>query len=285
MDSGAATDNFSNVGYFSNWNSYRLNLLFSTYVIETPLQFALTWFAVVFAVIFFHFLDAVVTCMDKGMIGFLSKDEKYHPSELNSNGYNQKIARPVGWTLVKIIRGLFAALKYGLSLMLMLIAMTFNPSLFLALFIGYWVGDIIFCDFHINMSMNTIKAMYSDGGFVGSVIRGALLVPLSRVEHVRQYMYDKNLIEDEEKQGYTSLSRFTEGCLMVMPRVISLTFFVVLIYWIVTTQNGFGYDESNIFGWHALLMSFFAAMFTNEALLTFKAPLLPQMANSRSILR
>ena len=59
--------------------------------------------------------------------------------------------RPIGWTTVKMILGLLNAVKYAMSLFLMLVAMTFNPSLFLALFVGYWAGDMLFCDFELNL--------------------------------------------------------------------------------------------------------------------------------------
>jgi hypothetical protein len=45
--------------------------------------------------------------------------------------------------------------------------MTFNPSLFLALVIGYLLGDYICCDFHLDLNMGVYKALYKDGGIAG----------------------------------------------------------------------------------------------------------------------
>ena len=45
---------------------------------------------------------------------------------------------------MRLLHALLNALNYGLALMLMLVAMTFNPCLFLALVIGYGLGDYYF---------------------------------------------------------------------------------------------------------------------------------------------
>jgi len=44
----------------------------------------------------------------------------------------------------RILHSILSGLNYGIALILMLIAMTYNPSLFLALIVGYSVGDFIF---------------------------------------------------------------------------------------------------------------------------------------------
>ena len=48
------------------------------------------------------------------------------------------------YLLLRLLHSILSGCNYGVALMLMLIAMTFNPSLFLALVIGYSVGDFIF---------------------------------------------------------------------------------------------------------------------------------------------
>lgn len=45
---------------------------------------------------------------------------------------------------LKVIHALLSSLNYGLALMLMLVAMTYNPSLFVALMVGYFLGDFLF---------------------------------------------------------------------------------------------------------------------------------------------
>ena len=71
----------------------------------------------------------------------------------------------------------------------------------------------------------------------------------------------------------------------MLPRLLSLAYLVVLLVWIVQLQGGFGFDAESIFGLHALLMLFLVAMFTNEAFLTYVAPLFLQLSNNRSYLK
>jgi hypothetical protein len=68
------------------------------------------------------------------------EEEKLDPSS------NNKIAILSPWRYFwfRILHSILTGLNYGLALLLMLIAMTYNPSLFLALIIGYAFGDFIF---------------------------------------------------------------------------------------------------------------------------------------------
>ena len=164
---------------FSQWQSYRLHLLFSTWDIQNPWEFALTFFAVLVAAIFFHLVDCFAECFQKGMTDYLnesspvllSKNEKEEESkEVNPSAHSHVHNRPRGWTLIILLYGTICASKYAIGLFLMLIAMTMNPSLFLALFIGYWIGDFIFCDWKLNL------LAYSDRPLMGwgSIVRKAL---------------------------------------------------------------------------------------------------------------
>ena len=58
----------------------------------------------------------------------------------------QKVIGMSAWRYFwfRILHAILSGLNYGIALMLMLIAMTYNPSLFLALIIGYCTGDFIF---------------------------------------------------------------------------------------------------------------------------------------------
>ena len=46
--------------------------------------------------------------------------------------------------LLRLLHSILSGLNYGMALMLMLVAMTFNPLLFLALVIGFSIGDFVF---------------------------------------------------------------------------------------------------------------------------------------------
>ena len=69
MNSGSnSTDDGSVSMYFTSWDSYKLQLLFSTWNIETPWQFALSWFVVAIAAAFYHYLDCTVYNLDQGKL-------------------------------------------------------------------------------------------------------------------------------------------------------------------------------------------------------------------------
>ena len=56
----------------------------------------------------------------------------------------EKKLGPSNFFLLRLLHSVLSGYNYGVALVLMLIAMTFNPSLFLALVIGYALGDFIF---------------------------------------------------------------------------------------------------------------------------------------------
>jgi hypothetical protein len=64
----------------------------------------------------------------------------------------------------------------------------------------------------------------------------------------------------------------------VMPRVLAFIFMVLLGLWIHKAEGGMrlrdvGFVESNLFGYHALLMAFFVVIFMQESLLAWSAPI------------
>lgn len=327
---------------FSGWNQYKLQFLFLSWNIETPWQFTLTWFAVAFAVVVWHFLGCVEHCLDKAMFTFLSRKSvpvepkgsanasdveeesrmegshgvenlDHHRLEITRDGsdgiptasfvyehhngrlYTSALSirprarRPIGWHVVKTMHGLLTATKYTLSLFLMLTAMAMVPALMLALFVGYWVGDILFADFLIDMDMDACAPLFEEGGVVGLLLRWALLAPIGSVFHhqlVKQALPEESTLLGPSHHNTAEVpTDWYKLALGTAPRVISLIVIVLTLVWIVTVEGGFGYTPTSEFGWHALTMIFFTAMFTNEALLTFRAPLLPQLANNRDYLR
>jgi hypothetical protein len=55
--------------------------------------------------------------------------------------------------------------------MLMLVVVSFNPNLFLALILGYFAGDYVCCDFYVNMKIGVYS---SKGGLAASFLRRLL---------------------------------------------------------------------------------------------------------------
>ena len=164
-----------------------------------------------------------------------------------------------------------------------LVAMTMNPSLFLALFVGYLLGEFLFCDFRLNNRMGAYRSSArNNSGIVRKILQFALCASQEASE---QMLTTNDAPEHASTFQSSSNSLIISGTLWMLPRLLSLTYLVVLLVWIVQVQGGFGFDADSIFGWHALLMSFFVAMFTNEALLTYVAPLFPQLSNDRTYLK
>jgi Ctr copper transporter family len=172
---GASSSSMSET--FSDWGSYQLQLLFRGWNIDTPWQFTLTWFAILLLVACLHLLECASTSMKHSMLLILRKRNKSKTSEAgddSSDSLEPTGSRPFGWILIKMIFGTISGIRYGLSLMLMLIATSYNPSIFVALVLGFFVGDFLCCDFHVNSKMgsyNTVK-----GGPLGPSITSVLCI-------------------------------------------------------------------------------------------------------------
>lgn len=276
---------------FSTWSTYKLHLLFVSWNITTAWQFALTFFAVVFAVIFYHFLECATGCFEKGMITYLNQSQ-FEDIVANKSNFREDDVptvaavpvRPRGWMTVKIIYSVICAIKYALALFLMLVAMTMNPSLFLALFVGYLLGDFIFCDYKLNSAMGYTKPLKDFGGAVRTLIEIALCKAGTRNVDPVDYAASASTVASQHSTRHGVIALAT-NLLWILPRVTSLVFLVVLLVWIVQVQGGLGWDAESVFGWHPLLMAFFVTLFTNEAILTYKAPLLPLLTNHRTFLK
>ena len=277
---------FNDVAYFQNWDSYQLRLLFSSYDITETWQFALTWFAVVFTVIIHSTLGYVMISFDDTMISALGGFEAPCGANIrrsicdNFRDSRKRLSRPVGWQSVKLVHALLSGVRYGLSLMQMLIAMTFNPSLFLALIVGRIVGEYMCCDYHHDLIMGAHRPISRYGGAAGRIIRSILCIATPEIIEEQE-----KLINHEEVQIYTKKAKLLRQSLWVLPRMISMILLVITIVWVMEVEGTFGFGSTSVFGWHALCMILFATVFTNEAVLTYTIPLFPQMVNDRKILR
>ena len=128
-------------GFFSPWGTYQLQLLFSTWGITEPWQFALSWIAVAVAAVVYQCLECVYHALEHGMIELLNEKsqrmqlqlengELGFPNLMLQNQANENpsdnphpspyVHRPRGWQLVKLTLAFVAALRYTLGLMLML---------------------------------------------------------------------------------------------------------------------------------------------------------------------
>ena len=142
---------------FGSFRDYQLQLLWSSWDIKEEWQFAVSWVIVFLAVVFYHGLHYVIFSLEAAMRinGFKSIDGGDGDIELGSTQQSlySVLATSVGSAhLIKttnsrklrFIHALLAGVRYALALLLMLVAMTYNPGLFMALILGYIAGDFIF---------------------------------------------------------------------------------------------------------------------------------------------
>lgn len=279
MDMNGASSNTTMAGsvniapmYFTTWDQFQLHLLFLGWDIKQPWQFALTWFAVAFAVAMYHYLECIAFCMRKAMGKTLIELEGTVVN--NADGFINRPSRPNGWPTIKLMFGTLMGMKFCLGLFLMLIAMTFNPSLFLAIFVGYIVGQYTVCDFQIDLDSNVKVTLSEPNGILGYIIQKALCIP--------HFATGYTAVPNPEYKNDTFFI-IMKYVLWTLPRLISAIFLVVMMIWVKKVEGGFGFEEASVFGWHALCMSLFIVVFTNEAVLTYAAPFFPQLSNAPSM--
>ncbi len=174
-DSMGGMDSMSMVMTFGSWSDYQLKLLFDSWDITTKWQFALSWFAVVAATATYQGVKFWLITFESKILSTLSKragsgsgDDMEVISKVEvefagagagagagggnvfSNGGNlvdklleNSSTMSISFKL-RVVHAFVSAVNYGFALMLMLVAMTYNCSLFLALMVGYFLGDMIF---------------------------------------------------------------------------------------------------------------------------------------------
>lgn len=146
---------------FGSFSDYKLKLLWNSWDIQEEWQFALSWIAVFLAVIVYQALHYVIYSVEAAM-----RKERIESSiimnpdgdiELGHSSHSNVIAGGVqegtyfllgsksrAGFQVRIIHAVLGGVSYGLAMLLMLVAMTYNPSLLLALMLGYAAGDFMF---------------------------------------------------------------------------------------------------------------------------------------------
>lgn len=124
---------------FDSFNSFKLTLLFSSWRIESNSQFAFAWICVFAASIFHRNWHHAVDYLQRKMAPL--EDDKKLAENSRDTSYS---SRGHIWLRRRrqVLASAVAAARYGVSLLLMLVGMTFNASLFLALVLGHFVGDV-----------------------------------------------------------------------------------------------------------------------------------------------
>ena len=207
---GAVSNQVSNAtssmdASFADWDTYKVRLLLKGWDVREPWQFALTWFVVLLAAMSLHYLDCAYVSMKSSMMQVLQQynakmaeidDEDIVVLE-RSTGRVARSRRPVRWKITKLCISLISGMRYAMTLFLMLTAMTYNPSLFLALVLGFFIGDFVCRDFHVNMRMGVDKT--PGGGRMGPLI--CALLCIRRVDVDQEQSMSRTGNKFEESKG------------------------------------------------------------------------------------
>ena len=189
---------------FSDWNTYQVQLLFSGWNVRNPWQFALTWLVVVLATMSLHYLECAYLSMKSSMVQVLTM----HSAALAEAdavgvlvleepiGRVARATRPSRWKLTKLCMGLLSGMRYAMTLFLMLTAMTYNPLLFVALVVGFFLGDFVCCDFHVNMRMGVDST--PGGGRFGPFICALLCIRRLDLDQINSAMSSDKRFEESK---------------------------------------------------------------------------------------
>ena len=168
---------------FSSWSSYETTIIWGGWQVTTRWQFALSCLAVLAAAISFHALrhriyllesymaaaeglglaaaggahSAVYdqigaadgSCCDGipeklGLEGLLESQNRRADSQGSLPPAPARTAIDSRHAWLRGVHAFASACNYAVALFLMLVAMTYNPSLFLMLVVGYAIGDFVF---------------------------------------------------------------------------------------------------------------------------------------------
>jgi hypothetical protein len=118
----------------------QLKLLFDFWDIQTKTQFALSWFFVVAAACAYHGLKFLISHLELKILRSSSYESILTDSNQSTPSWRKWLSRCPGKRqfLERLLHASLSATNYGLALLLMLVTMTYNPSLFLAVGLWFW---------------------------------------------------------------------------------------------------------------------------------------------------
>ncbi len=99
---------------------------------------------------------------------------------------------------------------------------------------------------------------------------GASVVESSELSHMKQKRYS------------FSHNQYLKW---MLPRLIAFIYLVILFLWIYEAEGGIGSQDNSLFGWHALLMSFFVIVLLQEATLAYASPLIGPVTTNYGTLK
>jgi hypothetical protein len=217
-----------------------VTILFNGCVPTTTGQFVAAWFVVFFLAIVYELVCAVEASWK---LTLPKQRSRIHP--LFHSPYSMQ---EVG----NIFLGALFTFLSNIRYILMLVVMTGQVGLFFAVVVGHTLGSFLFGPMNLWQKFN-------------NVIDDDILIDGSTLN-------EKNLLTSSYFGFYPSIPLF------ILPRITNGVYFVVLFTWIYNAEGGIGFGESNLFGFHALLMSFFVMLFMSESILSFHSPLFGPIA-------
>ena len=167
-DMGGMDMDMSMVMTFTSWSDYQLKIVWDGWDVQTQWQFALSWFAVMLMTVGYQGLKYQYTALEAYIMSLRLKrndsgdDKSASPSDKSAMDlgasapvssrqsiYEKLMDNVVGGASEVpfkyiIVHAVLGTLNYAVALILMLVAMTYNPNLFMALVVGYFFGDLFF---------------------------------------------------------------------------------------------------------------------------------------------
>lgn len=136
MNMNIVEDNMNMYMTFHGWKEYKLKIVFEGWNVTQLYQFILSCIAIILITILYKYIKYVIHNLEKQN----SYIYKYNFNKLdnrNNELVKIKLNKKIKLTCIK-------TLNYGLSLMLILFSITYNPYIFSSLILGYGIGDFIF---------------------------------------------------------------------------------------------------------------------------------------------
>jgi hypothetical protein len=124
---------------FTAWHDYHVKVLFPWWNVTSKTGYAVTCIIIFLAAIFYQACRSVVCGIE-----FKMSKPSCSRAHLVWVGSMCDIFPDSNVLLLRILHAIAHAFTYAMGLLLMLVAMTFNPGLFVVLICGYWVGDLLF---------------------------------------------------------------------------------------------------------------------------------------------
>jgi hypothetical protein len=149
------------------------------------MQFLMSWISVFFLTVLYHVLRYAIIVIERSMTlhntEFVQTDSTANNRSLNSleMGVEDSLLLASGsrhgnniqWGFrMRVTHCIVAGVTYSLALFLMLVAMTYNSTLFLALVFGYGFGDFLF--FNRSFSLSNAGPQSHSTGTNGAAVGG-----------------------------------------------------------------------------------------------------------------